>query len=323
MIKERYEALYNATEPFRETKRQLISRICSVGVRHRWLKWPSFIAAFFFILFVNVAFYVCLWVMLNVKLAIGLLITAIAGIGLFVVLKDYGAADELYTKTNDDFVIIWDTPAENEDEVYVSEEELEAPEEYVPKWYEMAEVDFDSLCSINPDIVGWLYFENEDISYPILHGETDDEYINTTYEGKRARAGSIFLESLNSRDFSDEHTIIYGHNMRNLSMFGRLRYYYMDSDYYANHKYFQIITPEESYRYVIVSCKHVPGDDQIYSIFGQDTIGYADFVQNCIMQGSLIKSEYVPSYNDSIVTLSTCSDGNNRFVVNAARIDIH
>ena len=322
MRKQRFEALYNATAPFRETKKQLISHICSVGVKHRWLKWPSFIAAVIFIFFVNIAFYACLWYLLNKRKAIGLLLVAVAAIGLFVVFHDYGATETLYLNTKDSYVITWKDEPKSEDAVYVTQEELDNPE-FVPMWYEMIAVDFESLRSINPDIVGWIYFENEDISYPILYGETDDEYINTTYEGKSARAGSIFLESRNRDDFTDEHTIIYGHNMRNLSMFGRLRNYYMDTAYFNDHKYFQILTPDAAYRYEIISYKHVPGNDMIFSVYGSDTVGYADFLEKSIKAGSMVQGDITPTYRDQVVTLSTCSDGDNRFVVNAVRVGEH
>lgn len=320
--KARFEALYNATAPFRETKKKLISKICSVGVKHRWLRWPSFVAAFIFIFFVNIAFYLCLWILLNKRKAVGLLLVLIAGIGLLIVFKDYGDANKLYSDTRDDYVITWLDEPESEEDVYLTQEEIDNPD-YVPSWYDMAQVDFDGLRSINPDIVGWIYFENEAISYPVLYGETDDEYIYTSYDGKSARAGSIFLESRNNPDFGDSHIIIYGHNMRNLSMFGRLRNYYMDTSYYDDHKYFQILTPSKSYRYEIVSCRHVPANDAIYSVYGRDAVGYNDFLMTSVMIDSLIVSDTKPTYEDQIVTLSTCSDGDRRFIVNAMRVDEH
>ena len=319
--KKRSEALYNATAPFRQTKKETISRICSVGVKHKWLKWPSFVAAFVFILFANIAFYVSLWFLLNKKLVIGLAITVTAFIGLFFVLRDYYDTNDFYTATRDNYVIsVKDETVTEKEDKYISREEIENPD-YEPKWYEKVKVDLTGLQEDNPDIVGWIYFENEDISYPILQGETNDDYINTTYEGKSARAGSIFLESLNSPSFNDDHTIIYGHNMRNLSMFGKLRYYYSDENYYPEHKYFQILTPDALYRYEIVSCKHVAANDEIFSVYGEDTIGFAEFLENCIMSDSIIESDYQPTYKDKIVTLSTCSSGDNRFIVNAVRVD--
>ncbi len=86
-------------------------------------------------------------------------------------------------------------------------------------------VDFESLKAINPDVKGWLYIEALDISYPVVQGPDNDTYLHTTYEGTSRTnfAGSIFLDYQNQDDFSDGNTIVYGHNMKNLSMFGKLK----------------------------------------------------------------------------------------------------
>ena len=84
-------------------------------------------------------------------------------------------------------------------------------------------VDFESLKAINPDVKGWLYIEALDISYPVVQGPDNDAYLHTTYEGTSNFAGSIFLDYQNQGDFSDGNTIVYGHNMKNLSMFGKLK----------------------------------------------------------------------------------------------------
>ena len=84
-------------------------------------------------------------------------------------------------------------------------------------------VDFESLKAINPDVKGWLYIEALDISYPVVQGPDNDAYLHTTYEGTSNFAGSIILDYQNQGDFSDGNTIVYGHNMKNLSMFGKLK----------------------------------------------------------------------------------------------------
>ena len=96
-------------------------------------------------------------------------------------------------------------------------------------------VDFESLKAINPDVKGWLYIEALDISYPVVQGPDNDAYLHTTYEGTSNFAGSIFLDYQNQDDFSDGNTIVYGHNMKNLSMFGKLKQMkeqekYLDAD---------------------------------------------------------------------------------------------
>ena len=323
--KQRFDALYKATAPFRETKKRTISRICSVGVRHKWLKYPALVWAVVFIFFVNVAFYLCLWVLLHKRAAIGLAISLVAFIGIIFVASDYDASKGLYRHTNEAFVVIHGSHPDSGDAVEPESgddvSDINDGVNVVPIWHDAVSVDFASLKSLNEDIVGWLYFENEDISYPILQGADDSEYIRTTYTGENSRVGSIFLESLNSPDFTDRHTIIYGHNMRNLSMFGKLRYYYRDTKYYTGHEYFQIITPDTAYRYQIISYKRVAGDSPIYAVYESDTIGYNDFIDDVVLKDSMIETGIRPGYRDDIVTLSTCSAGNDRFVVSAVKID--
>ena len=108
-------------------------------------------------------------------------------------------------------------------------------------WYDDIDIDFAGLRSENPDVVGWIYFENEDISYPVMYSGDNSYYLRKTFKREHATAGSIFLEGSNKTDFSDCHTIIYGHNMKNLSMFGKLKYYNRDENYYDSHQYFQIL----------------------------------------------------------------------------------
>ena len=77
------------------------------------------------------------------------------------------------------------------------------------------EVDFAELVAVNRDIVGWIYIEDTVVNYPILQGEDNFYYLDKTYEKKYLASGSIFLDAVNQQDFTDSHSIIYGHNMRN------------------------------------------------------------------------------------------------------------
>ena len=91
-------------------------------------------------------------------------------------------------------------------------------------------VDFDTLKSVNPDVVGWIYIEALDnINYPVVQGDDNETYLHTTYENNYNFAGTIFVDYENSSDFSDCNTLIYGHNMKNGSMFGNLKKIYRGS----------------------------------------------------------------------------------------------
>lgn len=316
-VKDKLNALNRATESFRATKKRKITQICSVGVRHKFLKWPAFLVAVLFILFVNVIFYLCLFILVNKKRAIGIAIVMVAAVGLVVVFLDYNSANRLYERTEENFIIITSTQENEAEELIVSE----AVDDVQVPWYEQITVDFDSLKEINADIVGWIYFENEAISYPILKGITNDTYINTTYLGKSSRAGSIFMDSNNASDFEDFHSIIYGHNMRNKSMFGKLSAYYRDTDYYSDHRYFRIITPEKVYRYEIIAAKRINADNPIYDLSNVKNYDADEYVQSFIMNGSILGIGVTACDSDHYITLSTCTSGDERFVVSAFRID--
>ena len=190
-------------------------------------------------------------------------------------------------------------------------------------WYEQISVDLEGLQAAYPDVAGWIYFENESISYPVLYSGDNEKYLRTAYTGKTANAGAIFLDGENTRDFSDPHTLIYGHNMKNLSMFGRLRYYRTDKDYYEGHKYFQIFTGGYIYRYEIFAYGQVSADDSIYYVYGADPgndklRALLKELKGMAPQGSSAE----PGVNDHLITLSTCTgDGDVRMIVSAVRVD--
>jgi sortase B len=189
-------------------------------------------------------------------------------------------------------------------------------------WYEMASVDLAGIQAENSDVIGWLFFENEDLSYPILFSGDDDLYLHTAVDGTSAKAGSIFMEGANTPDFEDSHTIIYGHNMRNLSMFGKLKYYKAKDDYYGDHMYFQIITDDVIYRYQIFAYEDVSVDSFVYEIPFAPNADFASFIEK-IYKASYRDTGVVATENDKIVTLSTCSTEDHRFVVHAVRVDSH
>lgn len=339
--------LKKATESFRATKKQQIARICSVGRKHKILKYPSLIAAILFILFVDIVFYLFLFVLLDKKRALGIALVLVALIGFLFVFRDYDKSDKLYEETQNTYTKVQEIDAGNTEKTdsfsveaqrtkeketsktsvgNIKDEKKDEPEaekEEVPKpleWHELISVDFDGLKGKNEDIIGWLYFENVDISYPILQGRDNEEYLRTSYLKKSSRAGSIFLDCINTPDFSDYHSIIYGHNLTDKTMFGNLAAYREDKDFYKEHQYFQIITPEKKYRYEIVTFKQVKDDDPIYDLSILDEYEVNEYVQKFIINDSTLGIGLTAYERDHFVTLSTCSPGNKRFLVSAFRI---
>ena len=194
-------------------------------------------------------------------------------------------------------------------------------------WYGSIHVDIDALRNVSPDIIGWIYFEAANISYPVLFSGDDDTYLRATYNGEYETAGSIFLEGENASDFSDKHILIYGHNMKNETMFGQLKLYKRNRAYYKNHQYFQLIYKDEitgeilKERYHIFAGKDVSEDDDVYYVFDKNYDNISEFASKVIIRGNYLdvdEREEVDN-NDKIITLSTCSSGDNRFVLSAVK----
>lgn len=181
--------------------------------------------------------------------------------------------------------------------------------------------DFASLQKINGDIVGWIYIGGVGISYPIVQGDDDDYYLHHTFKRQSNSAGSVFMEYQNRSDFSDPNTIIYGHNMKNGSMFGKLKRLVNDGAYQKN-PYFWILTPQGSLCYRIFSLKKVSVDSDVYSLFSGADDSFVRFAEKMKQESDVATGEMTFTDQSKIVTLSTCTgDSARRFVVQGVRVN--
>ncbi len=128
------------------------------------------------------------------------------------------------------------------DNFYEETQEVFTPRDILnDKWgVSLPEVDFDSLTGINDDIIAWIYIPDTNVSFPVLKGKDNQQYLYQSYEKEYLTAGSIFIDYRCRRSFSDRHTVIYGHNMHNGSMFGSLKKY-EDESYKDEHPYVYIL----------------------------------------------------------------------------------
>lgn len=239
-----------------------------------------------------------------------------SAIQLIHIYKDYHTSEKEYDSLEKQYVNVRPRPINSKNESS-SEETTEKP---LP-WYEWIAVDLAEVRKINSDVIGWIWFENEEISYPILYSGDNEEYLRKSLKGTQTTAGSIFLEGRNKPDFNDPISIIYGHNMRNLSMFGKLKYYRRDPKYYDDHQYFQIVTEHEIRRYQIFSCALVADDGDVY--YGIHSTG--DEFQKIIRdleKKSMCKTGVEVTKDDKIISLSTCTEKDDtRLVLSAVLVD--
>lgn len=177
------------------------------------------------------------------------------------------------------------------------------------------EVDFTALQAINPDVVAWIYIEDTNINYPVVQGADNSRYLSVMADGRSNAAGSIFMDYRSEPDFSDRHTVIYGHNMRNGSMFHNIRNY-TDPEFYAAHPTGMMMTPEGNFQFEVIAGYVASVDDPAWDIrFGSDE--EFDSWLTDTMARSLLGGTIVPDTGDRIITLSTCTYefNNARFVL--------
>ncbi len=166
------------------------------------------------------------------------------------------------------------------------------------------EVDFEALWEQNPDVVGWIYIPDTKINYPILQGKDNDQYLKRMIDGKYNSAGSIFLEAGIPKNFSSQNNPIYGHRMKNGTMFAGIAKYTSQA-YYDEHPVAYLVTPEKNYIVHLFS-------GRVVSVWGNtwDTSftedGFADWLDEACRK-SYFSSKAVPTTNDHILTFSTCT----------------
>ena len=183
------------------------------------------------------------------------------------------------------------------------------------------DVDLESFTADYPETVGWIYFEDGHISYPIMQSSDNKKYKTAGYDGNEAWTGAIFLDYRSASDFSDYNSIIYGHNMKDRTMFGSLRDYRENPVYYNSHEYFQVITKDKAYRYLIFAYMDVPESYELYDYVGKASLGFVKDAEPVRIR-SYMDSEVPVNENKRVVTLSTCTSKDKlQFVVLGVLVD--
>lgn len=217
-----------------------------------------------------------------------------------------------------------------------SEEEILDPYEKSVKQIEEAgvtipniEVNLEELQqTVNPDIYAWIYIPGTKVNYPILQHPTDDSYyLNYNLDGKKGYPGCIYTEkTYNNKDFRDVNTVLYGHNMKNGTMFGSL-HRYEDEEFFYENRYIYVYTQERVLAYKIFAAYEYSNEH----ILANNKFDVADGFYRFFMLAKNRKSmhsifdEEVELLGDGqhVITLSTCINGKpeNRFLVQGVLIN--
>ncbi|MBE5869609.1 MAG: class B sortase [Lachnospiraceae bacterium] len=181
----------------------------------------------------------------------------------------------------------------------------------------MWEVNLEALREVNEDVIGWIMIPDTVVNYPLLQGEDNDYYLNYTWDKQKNRVGSIFLESTSSPDLSDFHTIIYGHYLKERTMFSPIRNY-KNQSFWEKRPYVYIATDEGVFRYEIYASYEAGITTATYRLGFESEQEKQEFIDVGVKQ-SVIDTGIVPEITDRILTLSTCTGRGHatRWVVQA------
>jgi len=267
--------------------------------------------------------------LLTLLLVVAVGVFAFSGYKLLGFYKDYKAGSDEYKELNKDFAseekekTSEKTPQTNGPSTLTDVTQLENPDT-LPKLIENAvhetatenqetkslptlvnPVDFTQLQAINPDVIGWIRVGAVNVSYPVARAQDNDYYLHRTFRKVDNFAGCIFENCDNSPYFTDQNTIIYGHNMKNGTMFGQLRKF-SEQETLDKNPYFWIFTPNFIYQYRIFSSSIVGTTGDPYSI--RFTVeDYQKFINDAFARSEINCGNVSVTPSDRVVTLSTCT----------------
>ncbi|MCP1110812.1 class B sortase [Ohessyouella blattaphilus] len=237
----------------------------------------------------------------TIILIIAIIVLIVSGVKLFFIIKGYLDGRSEYKEIAEKVII---NTEDNEEEFYV---------------------DFEALKALNPDTCAWIRFPNEPkiINYPVVHTDNNDTYLHKTFSANENTVGAIFLNAYNNPDFSDRHSIVYGHYMNDGSMFNKLEDY-KDQEFQKANPIFYLYTPDGMrHTYEVFSvAKILENDDSYIFQFNDDAEFEKVLARN--KEVSLYDTGTQVDKDSKIMTLSTCTSLNysdERWKITAVRTE--
>ncbi len=169
----------------------------------------------------------------------------------------------------------------------------------------MSEVKHDELKEMNEDYSFWLYCADTQIDYPVVHGEDNSYYLKRMFNGEKNSAGTLFVDYRNLEGLQDPNTLVYGHHMRNDSMFGALNDYELEG-YFEAHPYLLMMSEREIALIEVFAGYTTSEDDHCYDIAISDEEDMRVFLETAIKKSDFMSGLQIPT-DSRLITLSTCA----------------
>lgn len=171
------------------------------------------------------------------------------------------------------------------------------------------DIDFAKLKEMNASAVGWLYCAGTQINYPVVQSSDNSYYLTHLADNQTNSSGSIFMDALNAPDLTDANTVIYGHNMKNGSMFAVIEMF-KEQDFINAHPVMYYMTEDKSYKIELFAAYPAEADAETYTIFFDSEDTYKGYLKRAWDQ-SEVRTDVEVTPNDNIVTLVSCTGRNN------------
>lgn len=201
---------------------------------------------------------------------------------------DYQKSEKLYSE-------IYDIVADSEKNIIGSDSNIEDTTDV-----------YDKMKEINSDYKFWVEVENTNISYPVVQGTDNNHYLHYDFNNQKNSSGTIFMDTSNYFDY-DNNIVLYGHNMRNKTMFNNVTLF-KQKDFFNQNNKIKIKYTEDNkeYIYEVFSAYHTDNSFDYNRVIFDENYTFDDFI-NDIKKKSKFKSNLEVSEDDKIITLSTCS----------------
>lgn len=168
------------------------------------------------------------------------------------------------------------------------------------------------LAKTYPQVKGRIIINGTEIDFPVVQGTDNEFYLDHDFDNSYYINGGVFIDHVHKADFSDQNTVIYGHNVRIGYIFHDLDKF-RDKDFAQNHSEIIIDTPKERKIFDVICAMDVKADaDYRYSYYEDDE--FDDYLK-LIEENNILEGKRLPSKEDKLLTLSTCSDLSDRFAI--------
>lgn len=192
-------------------------------------------------------------------------------------------------------------------------------EDFSPPATDLHEADIEAFRRLQeeiPPLVAWLTIPGTTIDFPIVQGEDNQFYLNHDYQGQANPYGAPFLDMDNDRSFTDQNSIIYGHNDRSNLVFGSLKNY-KDPSYWEQASMMELLT-DHGKEYYRIQCVYVVDPADNFRSVRYDPEGWDTFTRR--WEAKNLLSEPVPRVDDRLLTLQTCEKHAQRLVIHGVHV---